>query len=71
MLTIQRLESLLIPQNFDYGALQGLSNESRARLMKVSPETLGQASRISGIRPTDITLIGLQIKKFHVKHLKK
>ena len=70
MLAVQKLESLLIPQGFDYNALQGLSNESKARLIKVCPETLGQASRISGIRPTDITLIGLQIKKFHVKHFK-
>ena len=53
---------MLIPQDFDYRALQGLSNESKSRLIKVCPETLGQASRISGIRPTDITLIGLQIK---------
>ena len=65
-MAIQKLESLLIPQNFNYGELQGLSNESKARLTKVCPETLGQASRISGIRPTDITLIGLQIKKFQM-----
>ena len=68
--TIKKLEPLSIPKNFNYNNLEGLSNESKLRLCKVRPETLGQASRISGIRPTDITLIGLQIKKFHVKHLK-
>ena len=61
--TIKRLELLPIPKNFNYNNLEGLSNESKSRLIKVQPETLGQASRISGLRPTDITLIGLQIKK--------
>ncbi len=66
--TIKQLEFLPIPKDFNYSALEGLSNESKSRLLRVQPETLGQASRISGLRPTDITLIGLQIKKFHVKH---
>ena len=57
----KKLEKLSIPLNFNYKKLQGLSNESRARLQKVLPQTLGQASRISGIRPTDITLIGLSL----------
>ena len=62
MIAVQKLEALLIPQDFDYNKLQGLSNESKLRLIKIRPQTLGQASRISGIRPTDITLIGLSIK---------
>jgi tRNA uridine 5-carboxymethylaminomethyl modification enzyme len=62
MIAVQKLEALLIPQHFDYNKLQGLSNESKSRLVKIRPQTLGQASRISGIRPTDITLIGLSIK---------
>ena len=57
----KKLDKLSIPLNFNYKNLQGLSNESRARLQKVLPQTLGQASRISGIRPTDITLIGLSL----------
>ena len=57
------LEGLKIPKEFKYSSLQGLSNESKSRLEKVCPETLGQASRIAGIRPTDITLIGLSLKK--------
>tara|TARA_Y100001970_G_scaffold282813_1_gene396452 strand:- start:7580 stop:9409 length:1830 start_codon:yes stop_codon:yes gene_type:complete len=63
MASIQKLEKARIPKNFNYNQLQGLSNESRSRLNKIQPETLGQASRISGIRPTDITLIGINIKK--------
>ena len=61
--TAQRLEHLAIPKNFNYNSLQGLSTESKTRLSKVLPQTLGQASRISGIRPTDITLIGLRLNK--------
>ena len=63
ILSIQKLEKAPIPKNFNYDLLQGLSNESKLRLNRVRPETLGQASRISGIRPTDITLIGINIKK--------
>jgi len=58
----KELENLIIPREFNYNLLQGLSNESRDRLKKVCPQTLGQASRISGIRPTDITLLGLTLK---------
>ena len=61
MLVIQKLDALVIPQAFDYRKLQGLSNESKLRLIKVRPETLGQASRISGIRPTDVALLGLTV----------
>ena len=61
--TVQKLENLKIPKDFNYNEIQGLSNESKARLIKVLPETLGQASRFSGIRPTDITLLGLNISK--------
>ena len=67
MEVVEQLEKLIIPKAFVFGVLQGLSNESKERLIKIRPETLGQASRIAGIRPTDITLIGLSLKKFHVK----
>ena len=56
------LESLHIPKNINYQSIGGLSSESKERLASVSPETLGQASRIFGIRPTDITLLGHHIK---------
>jgi tRNA uridine 5-carboxymethylaminomethyl modification enzyme len=52
------LEAFSIPFDFSYNNLPGLSLESIERLTNIRPETLGQASRISGIRPTDITLIG-------------
>jgi len=64
----KKLELSQIPQTFNYDQIQGLSNESKRLLKRVSPQTVGQASRIAGIRPTDITLIGVFLnKKFHVK----
>ena len=56
------LEKLRIPKNTKFSSLQGLSKESVERLTLVRPETLGQASRIFGIRPTDITILGAHIK---------
>ena len=59
----KKLEKLTIPLTFKYQKVQGLSNESISRLQKVQPQTLGQASRVYGIRPTDITLLGMFLKK--------
>lgn len=57
----KKLESFSIPPNFSYKNIPGLSSESIERLSLVKPETLGQASRIYGIRPTDITLLGSKV----------
>lgn len=57
----KKLEGILIPKSFSYKNLPGLSSESIERLASVNPETLGQASRIFGVRPTDITIIGSKI----------
>jgi len=56
------LENVFIPKGFKFGSLEGLSNESKERLLKIKPQTLGQASRIFGIRPTDITLLAHHLK---------
>ena len=60
------LEKLKIPKNIKFSSLPGLSKESAERLGLVRPETLGQASRIFGIRPTDITVLGAHIKSLGV-----
>ena len=62
----KKFELLQIPQTIKYNKISGLSNESIERLSAVLPETMGQASRISGIRPTDITLIGAFIQRKNV-----
>ncbi len=52
-----RLEDLILHDDFDYARLTSLSMEAREKLTKVRPRTLGQASRISGITPSDISIL--------------
>jgi tRNA uridine 5-carboxymethylaminomethyl modification enzyme len=59
------LEHIKIPANFDYATVRSLSNESVQKLGMCQPLTLGQASRISGITPVDISLLIVAIEKLH------
>jgi len=59
----QRNEQTLLPQQFDYKAVKGLSNEVIAKLNQTQPQTVGQASRISGITPAAISLLLVYLKK--------
>lgn len=59
---MHRMENVKIPLEFDYGAIPSLSAESRTKLEKVRPITLGQAARISGIRTSDIMLLMVYLK---------
>lgn len=52
-----QLESLAIPGNFDYDRIAALSNEALQKFKKIRPETLGQASRISGVNPSDVQIL--------------
>jgi tRNA uridine 5-carboxymethylaminomethyl modification enzyme len=52
-----QLENLMIPETFDYKKIIALGNEAREKLSKVKPSTLGQASRISGINPSDVQIL--------------
>jgi tRNA uridine 5-carboxymethylaminomethyl modification enzyme len=54
---ISRLEEIELHEDFDYRKLQSLSSEAREKLMKIKPRTLGQASRISGVSPSDISVL--------------
>jgi tRNA uridine 5-carboxymethylaminomethyl modification enzyme len=56
-------ESLRLPADLDYLQVAALSIEARQKLQKQRPETLGQASRISGITPASISLLLLHLKK--------
>ncbi len=51
------LENMSIPANFDYNKLSALSNEALQKMKKIQPSTLGQASRISGVNPSDIQIL--------------
>ena len=54
---MSQLENLLIPDNFNYDKLFSLSNEARQKFIKIKPRTLGQASRISGVNPSDVQIL--------------
>lgn len=54
---MSQLEELEIPETFDYKKIVSLGNEAREKLSKIKPRTLGQASRISGINPSDVQIL--------------
>jgi len=59
----QRNEETRLPAKFDYSQVKGLSNEVVTKLNQTQPETVGQASRISGITPAAISLLLVYLKK--------
>jgi len=65
-----RLESKKIPEHIDYKNIKNISSESREKLSKIKPKTLGQASRISGVNPADISLLLIYLEsESHIKHV--
>ena len=60
---LKRMEAKRIPANIDYEKIDGLATEGRQKLEKIRPETLAQASRISGVNPADIAILSVYIRK--------
>ena len=58
---LQRLEHISIKDKLDYSTIQSLSTEARQKLIKINPETIGQASRIPGISPSDVNILLVMI----------
>jgi tRNA uridine 5-carboxymethylaminomethyl modification enzyme len=54
---MNQLEDLMIPENFDYDRILSLSNEAMQKFKRIKPRTLGQASRISGVNPSDVQIL--------------
>ncbi len=54
---MQRLEDITLKHDFDYSALSSISSEAREKLSEIKPKTIGQASRISGVSPSDISVL--------------
>ena len=63
VIRFKKMESVKIPKNFDYNSIIGISTESRQKLLEIKPVSLGQASRISGIRQSDISILILYLSK--------
>jgi tRNA uridine 5-carboxymethylaminomethyl modification enzyme len=61
---LNRMENRSIPDNFDYTAIPSLSAESREKLVKIRPKSLGQATRIPGVRHGDITILMIYLEKY-------
>lgn len=64
---LKKLEAIKLPSNFDYSKLNGLALEARQKFNAIQPENIGQASRISGVNPSDINALILHIKKGDVR----
>jgi tRNA uridine 5-carboxymethylaminomethyl modification enzyme len=60
---LKRLEAKKIPDRIDYSAINGLATEARQKLTKIQPETIAQASRISGVNPADIAILSVYIEQ--------
>jgi tRNA uridine 5-carboxymethylaminomethyl modification enzyme len=67
----KKMEAREIPEWLDYDQIQGLRTESRQKLIEIQPATIGLASRISGINPTDVSLLMVWIKRGRVESKSK
>lgn len=63
---MRRLEVKLLPKDIDYNAIDGLRLEAREKLSKIRPHSVGQASRISGVSPSDISVLLIYLAKMGI-----
>lgn len=63
----KKLESKLLPESIDYEELKGISLEGRQKLNKFKPRSIGQASRISGVSPADISVLLVYLQQMQHK----
>lgn len=60
---LKKLEENMIPENWDYESMKGISLEAKQKLKEVRPRSIGQASRISGVSPADISVLLVQLEQ--------
>ncbi len=67
---LRKSEEMILPDDFDYDRVQGLSNEVRLKLKTLKPATLAQAGRISGVTPAAVSLLMIYLKKHGMANMK-
>ncbi len=60
---MKKMEAKKIPDNIDFDAIDGLATEAHQKLDKIRPETIAQATRISGVNPADIAILSVYIEQ--------
>ena len=65
---MKKLEEKQIPEDIDYNKVSNLASEARQKLAKVRPISLGQAARISGVNPSDLSILSIYLKKEYIKN---
>ena len=63
----EKVENIKIPDNIDYSSIKQISTESKEKLIKIKPKTIGQALRIGGVKPADISVLMVLIEQHRVK----
>ena len=69
IIAFKRDENLIIPENIDYEAFSGLSNEVKSKFKKIRPKTMGQALRIDGVTPAAVYILLSHLKRRSIKHI--
>ena len=59
---LKHIDKVKIPEGFDFTEVQGLRSESAQKLIEIAPRSLGQASRISGVNPADISILMVHLE---------
>jgi tRNA uridine 5-carboxymethylaminomethyl modification enzyme len=59
----RNLEETLLPEDIDYGDVEGLSSEAREKLSRIRPRSLGHAARMSGLTPTAIVAVAIHLRR--------
>lgn len=68
---MKKMEAKKIPDDIDYDAIDSLATEARQKLEKIRPRTVAQASRISGVNPSDVAILGVYIQQGKIAKIKK
>ena len=59
----EKFESMRIPENFDYVKINAVSNEGKEKLQRIRPSSIGQASRISGVTSSDVSVLMVHLRQ--------